>query len=68
MGMLVRLMFEVYKKFVYPDKLSYLRIDTVRLDLSFEGLQMSNEIITEDEMFEKVLKLTESSSNQIKYS
>jgi hypothetical protein len=55
MGMLVRLMFEVYKKFVYPDKLSYLRIDTVRLDLSFEGLQMSNEIITEDEMFEKVL-------------
>jgi hypothetical protein len=67
-GMLIRLMFEVYTKFVYPQKLSYIRIDTVRLDLSFESLRMASEIITEDEMFEKVLKLTDSSSNQIKYS
>jgi len=67
-GMLVRLIFEVYTKFIFPDRLSYLRFDTVRLDLSFESLQMETEIITEDEIFEKVLKLTESSSNQIKYS
>ena len=42
MGLLVRLIFEVYTKFVYPDRLSYLRVDTVRLDLSFESLQIAN--------------------------
>ena len=68
MGALVRLIFEIYTKFIFPDKLSYLRLDSVRLDLSFESLEMASEIITEDEIFEKVLKLTESSSNQIKYS
>ena len=65
-GFLIRLLFELYTKITYAHKTNFRKIDTVKLDTSFENLGVVDDIITEQQLFEEALQLNLMSVEEIK--